>query len=334
MVLGGLRTAVLGALLLTVGLVPVTAGQETCAGAGPAEICVADPLVHDAGQATLENGDVSAEANGGIVTGAGSATFVLDYVADTSDLSTGDVLFNGQLRVLDGDGNLVARETFSESLVAGATVEDEVQVVVETVGPLVGEGAVEVLVHARQTRSDGWTTLGQAQSVSPIKYTVAPPSDAAERTTVASTIDAGSFDVGPASEAAEVIDGELVVASDTSAKLVAEGELSSQSFTDIQDVRQRVYADLLVRSADFDINEHVSVRPIYDRCYSTCSVDAQTVPVELSVVIPGDLEEARHKVDVRVSGSWSVSWYDGTTFRSDSAQASAAGANELIVAGS
>lgn len=339
MAFGGLRSVILGGLLLTVGLVPLTAGQETCVNAGPAELCVDDPLAngpltHDAGEATIQAGDVSAEANGGVVTGAGSATFVLDYSADASGLS-GDLRYVVQMVVYDGDGNIVEYNTTFGTIAPGEEVEDQLRIEIDTLTPLVDDGSIEVGASGEE-RATTRSTIGEAQSVSPITYVVAPPEDVADRTTVGQTIDVGSFDVGPNTEpSAQATDGEFLVAGDTGAKLQASGQLATRSFDGVDHLTQYTDADLRVNTPDFDVFVSSSVRPLTDSCFSSCSPDARTAEVDLSVVFPGDLEEPQREVEVRISGDWSANWQDPSTgaFLSDRASAHDLGVNELLALG-
>lgn len=324
---------------MTVGLAPLTASQETCAGAGPAELCVDDPLAngpltHDAGEASITSGDVSAEANGGVVTGAGSATFVLDYTADASGLSD-DLRYLVQLAVYDGDGNPVEHNVTFGTIAPGQEVEDQLRIEIDTLTPLVDDGSIEVTASGEElanTRS----TIGEAQSVSPITYVVAPPEDVADRTTVGQTIDVGNFDVGPNMEpSAQAIDGEFLVAGDTGAKLQASGQLATRSFSNVDSLDQWTDADLRVNTPDFDVVLFSSVQPLTDSCFSSCSADARTADVDLSVVFPGDLEEPYREVEIRVGGSWNADWRDPSTgqFVVDGASAFDSGVNELLAVG-
>lgn len=324
---------------MTVGLAPLTASQETCAGAGPAELCVDDPLAngpltHDAGEASITSGDVFAEANGGVVTGAGSATFVLDYTADAAGLSD-DLRYLVQLAVYDGDGNIVEHNGTFGTIAPGQEVDDQLRIEIDTLTPLVDDGSIEVKASGEEL-STTRSTIGEAQSVSPITYVVAPPEDVADRTTVGQTIDVGSFDVGPHTEpSAQAIDGELLVAGDTGAKLQASGQLATRSFSGVDSLDQWTDADLRVYTPGFDVVLFSSVQPLTDHCFSSCSADARTADVDLSVVFPGDLEEPNREVEIRVSGSWNADWRDPSTgqFVVDGTSAFDSGVNELLAVG-
>lgn len=321
-------------MLLIVGFVPVTGNAQTCLDQDPAQFCLDDPLQHDAGEISIVDGEVSAEANGGLVTGAGNVTFVVDYVVEPDDLGPDESLYaNGLLLVRNSQDEILDLQPFSERLDPGESAEGEIQVEVETLAPSVEGGTVEVQAGA-SVSADGGTSfrVGEAQSVSPMSVVLAPPSDIADRTTVGDTIDVGSFDIGPATDEANVIDGELLVAQDTGVKLQATGELSTPSFIGVDRLTQRADARLTVDSAD-GFSTQAFVDPIDDRCWTTCSVSAQTVPVELSVVIPGDLADPVHDLRIAVSGDWTASWEEGGQFFGDGAFAGDVGEDELLAVG-
>jgi hypothetical protein len=321
-------------LLLTVGLVPTVAtAQQTCAEAGVAELCVQDPLVHDAGEITVTGGDVSAEANGGVATGVGSATFVVDYAIDAPALASDEQLVvDGDLVIRDSNGYLVAREDLTESLAAGESVTGELQTTVETVAPLVDGGSITVEASADIVQGYAERTrVGAAQSASPVTVVATPPQDVADRTTAGDTITVGYAEAGPIQANADVIDGELIVATDTAVRLEMTGELSSQAFDGVDNLRQDASASLRAFNAD-GFSESVSLAPIDERCYSACSTQAQTVPVELSIVIPGDAENPDQDLRLRTGASWSAFYYDGT-YQSEVIGDSAEGRNALLAAG-
>lgn len=331
MVLGGLRTVTLAALLMTVGFAPMTASGETCVSPGVVNVCVDDPGHKDAGEASSIDGDVSATANGGIVPGLGSAEFVADYTVSHTGLQQGEeVLFFGELEVLDGEGDLVGRDTVFLELVPGDGEETgELRVEVPAVDAVVDGGSVQVSARADLNHADGTTRLGFAQSASPITMVVAPPSDVAERTQVAETVEAGTFEAGPAGAFADAVDGSLLVAQGTSMRFEATGELSSSSLSGVDSFSQNARASLRM-VIDGELHFAIAT-PISESCFSTdgtCSTDAQSVPTELSIVVPGDLLDPRSEIDVRVDARWFLS-ADGF----DSTSATDHGQNVLYAAG-
>lgn len=302
---GGFRAVALGVLLLTVGFGPTSTSAQICVDPGPAEVCVDDPLRHDAGEASLDDGDVSAHANGGIVTGAGQATFVLDAVADPGDLASDEeVRFDARLFIRDSEGSLVAVEVLHETLGPGDTLDEQLEATVDTVAPLVEGGSVSVQASATLVTNTARSSLGEAQSMSPITFAVAPPQDAADHTTVNDTAQVGQFEAGPDGAFAQAVDGELFVAQDTGLRFEASGTLSSESFNDVSSLRQFTSARLMLRTSE-DIYS-ASVAPIDEFCNTTCSTTAQTVPVELSVVLPGELVDPQRDVRVVVDADWNL----------------------------
>ncbi|PSG96727.1 hypothetical protein BRD56_09160 [Thermoplasmatales archaeon SW_10_69_26] len=318
---------------MTVGLVPTAANaQEICADAGPAELCVADPLVHDAGEITVTGQDVSAEANGGIATGVGSATFAVDYTIDAPALASDEQLVvDGDLVIRDSNGYLVAREDLTESLTAGESVTGELQTTVETVAPLVDGGSITVDSSADIVQGYERTRVGAAQSASPVTVVATPHQDVADRTTAGDTITVGYAEAGPTQADADVIDGELIVATDTAVRLEMTGELSSKTFNGVDNLRQDASASLRAFNAD-GFYERVRLAPIEERCYSNCSTQDQTVPVELSIVIPGDAENPDQDLRLQTGASWSAFYYDGF-YQDEAFSDSAEGLNDLLAAG-
>jgi hypothetical protein len=316
MSLGGVRNVLVAALLVTVGLAPTLAAQETCLGAGPVETCVDDPGRTDAGSISLVDGEVTAQAEGGLVTGTGEATFVVDYEVDqpVADDELLGVVF--EVEVLDKDGDRLGQDRFRhypglpDPVAPGEAPDDgELEATVSTVAPKVEGGTVEVSAYAMLFGPNGTEVLGQAQSVSPVTFALAPAEDQAERTRVTDTVDAGSFDAGPSGATAETVDGELVVADDTAVRLEATGDLNAQGFSDVDRLFQRAEADLYVETDDRYY--HAGLDPIYERCYSSpCSATAQTVPVELSVVVPGDLLQPGQELDTSVRSDYYLSVRD------------------------
>lgn len=313
--------------MLTMGLAGTTAQADTCVDPGPAELCVEDPVKHDAGQASLEDGDVSAQANGGIVTGAGEATFVMDYVIDLDGLPSGTVDFTTTLEIRNSENQQLIRQQVNErDIPTGAdAIQGQIEANVSTLTPLADGGTVHVSAGATLDDGSGTRTLGQAQSVAPITFAVAPPADVAERIHPADTVDAGSFEAGPSEASASAIDGQLIVAQDTSLRFEAEGTLSSHAYEG-DTGRQTTRASLSVATEDQLYS--ASVSPITNRCFTSCSVPAETASVELSIVIPGDLVEPNQEADVDVDASWFSS---RDAFERNDAREE--GANEILVVG-
>lgn len=331
MSVGGIR-AILGALLLIVGLVPVTAGQETCAGAGPAELCVADPLVHDAGEARIVDGDVTAHANGGLVSGVGSATFLVDYVIEDETIGPDDTVSSSvRLFVHDNDGELVAREWVSESLSGPGSVEGELEATVGTVTPELEGGTVTVEAKATLSSDGNVTRLGDAVSMAPITVLVTPPSDLAEKTNVGET-QVGTFDVGPTQDDGSLADGELFVADGTSVRLEATGELSTRSVDGVDFYDQRARASLSASLGEADYS--VSVTPVDEYCSSACSTVGETIEVELSLVIPVD-EEPVSDLELGLHADWLLRTPhpSGWGYQTESSYVNEIGHNELVGVG-
>lgn len=328
--MGGPRAVLLGALLLTVGLAPTTASQETCAGAGPAELCIGDPLVHDAGEATVEDGDVSAHANGGLAAGAGSATFAVDYLLDDETIGPEhEIWMSARLIVEDNDGSIVSIDSVSETLLGPGSLEGQLQTTVETLTPELEGGTITVEVDATLHHESNATRLGDAVSMAPITVLLSPPGDLADRTNVGET-EVGTFGAGPAEAGASVADGELFVADGTSTRLEVTGELSTQSVDDVDFVTQ--YASASLRADVGGSTYFVSVTPLSDDCNQACSIDAQTVNVELSIVLPGDADEVLSDLDLRLDADWYLRTPDpdGWGSQLETNEAVDRGANELV----
>lgn len=315
---------------MTVGLAPVTAGQQTCAGAGPAEICVDDPLVHDAGQATVADGDVSAQANGGLATGVGSATFVVDYQLEDQTIDPDEQVYMSiRLIVQDSAGDLVEVNGTSATLEEAGSTEGELQATIDTLTPKLEGGTITVEVDATRSDDGNVTKLGEAVSMAPITVLVSPPSDVAERTNVGQT-QVGTFEAGPDEGQASVADGELFVADGTSIRLQATGELSTQSLQDVSFYDQRASASLAAQIGDADYR--VDSTPISEYCQNACSADAETVEVELSLVLPAD-EDLVSDLDLDLDANWVLRTPGDWGYQTERTFADAHGSNEIVGVG-
>lgn len=317
---------------MTVGLVPASGSSQTCASPGLVEACIDDPRRSDVGEVSLVNGELTAEANGAIAAGAGNVTFFVDYVVEHTGLASDESLeIYASLTVYDSDGQMVGVDTVLQTLVNDGRTEGEIEVEVDTVAPMAEGGSIAVEAIGWLVSPSERIALGHAQSVSAITFLLAPPADVAEQVTVARMFEVGNFEASAPTTSVGVIDGEFLVAQDTSIRLEANGNVSSMQLGQVDNLFEQVTALLSVSWNGHFVS--ASASPIGHNCMAPCSSSAQTVPVELSVVVPGDLENPRSDLRVNVQADGHASYQVANDWFFESSFDYASGVSELVAVG-